>query len=123
MDSSELQARAAQLPKPSAKQVLRLVRFLASRLGSVKAAGLDLQDTTSTGFGMIAGVLESIEEADLLELGKILLMDDSLDLKDEDLDLGWLSEAAAVWAEQVDLPRVVKNVQRVVAAFRMQSTP
>lgn len=126
--SSELQARAAQLPKPSVGQVLKLVKFLIKRLDVLQDIKdiANLNDPTKSGFAVIEKLVNSISEADILELGKILLMDDSVDLKVEDVDLVFLTEALAVWTEKVDLATVLKNARRVAEALKSrgsQATP
>ena len=117
MDSSELKARAAQLSKPSAGDILRFVKFLGKRFQHLRGIELDINDPTMTGFAILVRILEEVSEDDLLELGKILLMDESLDLKPEDVDFSWLSEALATWVEKADIKEIVKNAQRVAAAF------
>lgn len=118
MNSSELKARAAQLPKPSAGAILQLVRFLGKRFQDLKGLELDINDPTASGLTVLVRIFDEVSEDDLLELGKILLMDDSLDLKPEDVDFSWLSEALATWVEKADIKEVIKNAQRVAAAFR-----
>ena len=104
------------MSKPKVSDVLKLVRWLMQKASVVKVTPGD--NPAQTGFAMIEAIISSINEEELLELGKILLGDAGKDLAVDDLDLGWISEAVAVWMEKVDLPRILKNANRVAAALK-----
>ncbi|MFC1999141.1 hypothetical protein ACFLXE_00095 [Chloroflexota bacterium] len=117
----DAEAIVESMEKPRVKDVLRLTQFVAGKIDTftVGLEGLDLKDPKKTGFAVVLTLLDKLDEEQLLEFGKLLLGDDGNDLTVEDLDLGWLSEVLAVWAEKINLPRLVKNAKRVAVAMRM----
>ena len=117
MDIDELQTRAENLQKPRVGDILKLTRFLVKYLPT--GISTTSKDPTKVGMEALSQVIGRAKEQDLVELGKILLMDDSLQLTEDDLDLLWMTEAFAVWAEKVDIKGIVKNAQRVAAAMRV----
>ena len=114
----DAEAIVAGMDKPRVKDVLRLTQFVAEKIDTLAVGLEDLDDPKKTGFAVVLTLLDRLDEEQVLEVGKILLGDAGNDLTVEDLDLGWLSEALAIWAEKINLPRLVKNAKRVAAAVR-----
>jgi hypothetical protein len=112
----------ARLGKPRIKYVLRLVQFLGRLLAEGGQAARAMQGVrlreANADAAVFGAVLTSLNEEQLAELGQILLQSDEVVVRPDDVDLVWLTEALAVWAETCNLPQIVKNVQRVAAAVK-----
>ena len=109
------------LGKPRIKHVLRLVKFLGALLveGGQTARALANVDLKKGDAAVAGAMLLSLNEDQLAELGQILLQTDEVTVIPDDVDLAWLTEALAVWAETCNLPQIIKNVQRVVTAVKL----
>lgn len=107
----DCEAAVQALGKPKLGQVLELVRWISS-----KAEKFKMPDGVA-GIGIMQALITKVDDQELLEAGKILLGPAGAELTTEDLELGWLSEALAKWAEGVDLARVLKNIERVTKAL------
>lgn len=114
--SIDMKARIEKLGQPKVGHILQLTRFLAKRLYGVSLQSSSAQDVVKRGFDVIIDLLNTISEDDILELARILAMDETI--TEDEVALGWMMEALAIWAERIDIQSVIKNAQRVAAAFK-----
>lgn len=111
-----IDAVVANLGKPRVGDVLKLVRWITSNADKFKMS-VDPADPTKSGGALIQAIVNQVTDEELLEIGKILLGDAGQALTTNDLALDWMSEALAIWAEKVNLAKILKNIERVTAAL------
>lgn len=119
--TSEIETVVANLGKPQVGHILKLTQFLGRLLAE---GGVASRAMIATGLNenreaaVFGAMITSLTEEQLVEFGQILLQADTPVITVESLDLVWLTEALAIWAETANLPGIIKNVQRVVAALK-----
>jgi len=108
----------ASLGRPDAGSILKLARFLLRRVNEPGIAELfqEAKENPASGMAVLYRLLEAIDERDLYELGEILLLG-QCEVNPDNFDLVWVTEALAIWAENIGLEKILKNVQRTARAL------
>lgn len=105
------------LRKPNMSEILAFAQWFSKVVSSVRNLTMP-ENEKEAGFMILGSLLGTVSQEDIVELGKILLQGKGESLKTEDIDIGWLSEAIAIWFEKADIGRVIKNARRAAVSFR-----
>ncbi len=119
---------------PTIELYIRVIQFVtrlysqgyqAAVLGlgvMAKAMASDMSDT----FVILKGI-EALKPEDVLSLSALLLQVPEAEgvafIREHGWDPGWFIEALAVNAEQIEIGRIIKNVNRVAKAIQSQLAP